>query len=456
MPTTLKDRKPSGRLSLLKVQGRVLAYRTIEGGVYVLHEPRLTGEERERFERLKAWILDRLTPDTLRERRSFYLKAIRKIYSRGLVRRRPPDEETTLKIYYYIIRDVEGLGPLTPLLRDPEVEDITLSYQSDRPVLSVYLSGRGLTSTNIQLSEEEVRRLIFRLAEKCNRTVNLLQPELEGKLAEGVRVQAFLGREVSEKGSHFTIRKPVRRPTLRELVGQGSLSPLAASYLWLVVTTGVSGLIVGEVGSGKTTLLNALLHLIPGDRRIVTLEDTPEISIDHSNWVPLTARPGYGVPDTTGRRPGEISLMDLIPSVLRMRPDYTVIGEVRRAEEARALLEVVTIGSTGLTTFHSSSLESALARLLNMGLDRRQVSLFRVWILVKALKEDDKLRRVVWEICEYDGRSLKPVFKRGPAGLDMAVSPGRSLVVRLAAERAGMSPEEVWSVVERKADEYGR
>ncbi len=452
MPIMLKDR--GGRVNLLEVQGRVLAYRTLKNGVYILHEPRLLQEDKSRLERITEWILDKLTPERLQDKRNFYLEAIRKVYSKGFLRRKPPDGETTLKLYYYIIRDVEGLGPLTPLLRDPEVEDITLSYDSGRPRISVYLSGHGLTPTNIYLEEDEVRQLIFRLAEKCNRTVNLLQPELEGKLAEGVRVQAFLGREVSEKGSHFTIRKPVQRPSLRELVRQGALSPIAAGYLWLVVTAGVSGLIVGEVGSGKTTLLNALLQLIPRDRRIVTLEDTPEISLEHPNWVPLVARPGYGVPNGTGKRPGEITLMELIPSVLRMRPDYTVIGEVRRFAEARALLEVITVGSTGLTTFHAASLDSALARLLNMGLDRRQVSLFKVWILVRALNTNNMVKRVVWEIREYDGRNLRHAFRRGEGGLFLAVDPEGSIVVRYAAERSGMSPVEVWHAVEAKASEY--
>ena len=147
--------------------------------------------------------------------------------------------------------------------------------------------------------------------------------------------------------------------------------------------------------------------------------------------------------------------MDLIPSVLRMRPNYTVIGEIRRPAEVRALLEIVAVGSTGLTTFHASSLKAALNRLLNMGFGTRQISMFKVWILVRALNRESMVRRVIWEICEYNGKSLVCIFKRDSNGLSMAVKPERSIVVKLTAERANMSVNEVLSVIKKKAEEYG-
>ena len=377
-----------------------LTYRKIKDGKYILYEPKLNEEEKEKFERLKKRIYDTVSVKMLKDKEEYYLKMIDEIYSNGWFRKRKPDNETKLRVYYHILRDIEGLGPITPLLKDPLIEDITIQHNGSEKTLVVYLAGLGYTPTNISLEEEEVRNLIFKMAEKTGRAVNLIQPILEGKLGEGIRVHAFLGGEVSERGSTFTIRKAIKRPSLKQLIQYGTLTVEAAKYLSNAVRNGYSGLIIGEVGSGKTTLLNALLKEIPENKRIITLEDTPEIYLEHPGWEPLVARPGYGAPNKDGRKPGEIKIVDLIPSVLRMRPDYCVIGEVRRKEELEPLLEVITIGGAGLTTFHAKSIDKAYQRLINMGLTKDQLTLLKIWVMVKAIEKRGRTKRRVWEIRE--------------------------------------------------------
>ncbi|RLG51452.1 MAG: hypothetical protein DRN99_08510, partial [Thermoproteota archaeon] len=248
-----------------------------------------------------------------------------------------PPRELLKAATYYLLRDLEGLGKLTPLLKDPEIEDIKLPSRGDRR-LWVMLSGRtGWLPTNVELTEEEARELVLKMAELCGKQVSLASPRLEGKLPSGERVQAALGYEVSEGGTTFVIRKYVRRElTLRDWVKQRAISPEAAAYLWLLVEEGISGLVVGETGSGKTTFLSSLLRLIPWDKSIITVEDTPEITLDHENWIQLVTRPGHG----SAR---EIGYADLMRDVLRMRPDYCIVGE-SRGEETRILAQFIAMG----------------------------------------------------------------------------------------------------------------
>ncbi|RLG41801.1 MAG: hypothetical protein DRO05_02910, partial [Thermoproteota archaeon] len=223
------------------------AWRGIKEQKYIVIEPPPLDEEV--IQRAKDYVLSRISFDDLDKLQKIYewgaqkaLKEFKKKY----------DEKTLKSLIYYLKRDIEGLGKLEPIMRDPYVEDVTLPARGGRK-LFVYLAGRGeWLETNIELSEEEARQIVLKLAERAGKQVSLAVPRLEGKLPDGSRVHALYGPAVSEGGTTFTIRKFVVRPRIEQLISWGSVSIEAAAYLWLLAEHGVSGFIVGETGSGKS------------------------------------------------------------------------------------------------------------------------------------------------------------------------------------------------------------
>ncbi|GEM_PF-3307162 len=311
-----------------------VAWRGTKGQRYIVIEP--APPDPEVFQRAKDYVLSRLSFEDLAK--------LQKLYEWGAKRalkdlKKEIDDSTLKSLIYYLKRDIEGLGKLEPIMNDPYVEDVTLPARGGRK-LFVYLAGRGeWLETNIELSEEEARQIVLKLAERVGKQVSLAVPRLEGKLPDGSRVHALYGPAVSEGGTMLTIRKFVVRPRMEQLISWGAVSIEAAAYLWLLAEHGVSGFIVGETGSGKTTFLNALLSLLPKYAHIVTVEDTPEIYLpDHKNWASLIGQPpGMGVKG--------MEIPDLLRDVLRMRPDYVVVGESRGAE-VRLLVQFIHIGHT--------------------------------------------------------------------------------------------------------------
>ncbi len=347
-----------------------------------------------------------------------------------------PPKQLLRAAAYHLLKDMEGLGKLTPLLWDPEIEDIKLPSRGDRR-LWVMLSGlTGWLPTNVELTEDEARELVLKMAELCGKQVSLASPRLEGKLPSGERVQAALGYEISEGGTAFVIRKYVRRKlTLWDWVRQHAITPEAAAYLWLLVEEGISGLIAGETGSGKTTFLSSLLRLIPWDKSIITVEDTPEIALEHRNWIQLVTRPGSG-------STREIGFTELMRDVLRMRPDYCIIGE-SRGEETRILAQFIAMGRTGFATFHAISVQDALRRLLShpLSLTPEQAAMFRVIVLLRIHEG----RRLVAEIAETEAENMlvkaRSLFKLRGGRLEGRVEDSR--VLARVAERRGCSMREV-------------
>ena len=247
-----------------------------------------------------------------------------------------------------------GAGPLQDLLADPEVSDVLVNGPGE-----VWVDrGSGLVRAPVELGDEAaVRRLAQRLATSAGRRLDVAQPTVDARLADGTRLHAVLP-PVSPAGTVISLRVTRRRPfALADLVSCGTLPAGAAELLRRIVRRRLSFAVTGGTGTGKTTVLNALLGEVPAQERVVLVEDSGELSPDHPHVVRLEARQ----PNAEGR--GEVGLRRLVREALRMRPDRLVVGEVRGGEVVDLLAALNTGHEGGCGTVHASSAGALPARI---------------------------------------------------------------------------------------------
>ncbi len=177
------------------------------------------------------------------------------------------------------------------------------------------------------------------------------------------RANATYTSDISSKGPTFTIRRFTKEPwTPIRLMEMHTASPEILAYLWLLIEYEASIMIIGGTSSGKTTFLNAVSFFIPPQARIVSIEDTREINLQHANWLPSVARQGIGTMTLAGTRFGEITLFDLLKESFRQNPDYVIVGEVR-GQEAYVLFQGISSGHPSLSTMHANSVGTLIRRL---------------------------------------------------------------------------------------------
>jgi pilus assembly protein CpaF len=252
-----------------------------------------------------------------------------------------------------------GLGPLEPLLRDPQVDEIMVNGTG--PVW-VERGGRVEPSAVAFATEAELRHAIERILAPLGRRVDEAEPLCDARLPDGSRVNVVIP-PLALDGPVLTIRRfPRRSLGADELVALGTWPAALRDLLAAAVRARLTILVSGGTGSGKTTTLNALSSFVGRGERIVTIEDTAELRLQQPHVVRLEARP----PSVEGR--GEVTIRRLVRNALRMRPDRIVVGEVRGGE-ALDMLAAMTTGHEGsLSTVHAGSPEEALRRLETLAL----------------------------------------------------------------------------------------
>jgi pilus assembly protein CpaF len=252
-----------------------------------------------------------------------------------------------------------GLGPLEPLLADPTVDEVMVNGPG-----AVYVERRGrLERADVEFAgEAELLHAIERVLAPLGRRVDEASPLCDARLADGSRVNVVIP-PLSLSGPCLTVRRFRREGfSLRDLVSNATLPAALAELLAVCVAARASILVSGGTGSGKTTTLNALSGAIPGEERIVTIEDAAELRLRQRHVVRLEARPA----NLEGR--GEVTIRQLVRNALRMRPDRIVVGEVR-GPEALDMLQALNTGHDGsLTTVHANSPEDALRRVETLAL----------------------------------------------------------------------------------------
>ncbi|CEP66279.1 Type II secretion system protein E [Moorella glycerini] len=256
-----------------------------------------------------------------------------------------------------ITDDAVAFGPITPLLNDPEISEVMVNGPQ-----KVYVERRGkLQLTDVRFRDNaHVMHIIEKIVAPLGRRIDESMPMVDARLPDGSRVNAIIP-PVALNGPTITIRKFFKDPlTIEDLIQLGTLTPEIAKFLEMCVKGRLNIIVSGGTGSGKTTTLNILSSFIPGDERIVTIEDAAELQLRQEHVITLESRP----PNIEGR--GAITIRDLVRNALRMRPDRIVVGEVRSGE-ALDMLQAMNTGHDGsLTTGHANSPRDMLSRLETM------------------------------------------------------------------------------------------
>jgi len=307
--------------------------------------------------------------------------------------------ETYEDIRYVLNRDIVGLGPLEPIMRDPANEDIHVIGPHETYVdHGTY----GMLGTSVDFgSPEQFDNWLRNMGERIGDPVSDSDPIVDSTLPDGSRINIIYSDDVSLKGPSLTIRQGEGTPlSVAQITKWGTLSPKLAAYLWLCLENEQTVFVVGETASGKTTTLNCIMSFIPRDSKIYTAEDTAEVLPPHDTWQQLLTREGGGQDSS------DVDMFDLVAAALRSRPDYIVVGEVR-GEEGRMAFQAAQTGHPVMLTFHASDIVSMIQRFtgdpINIPetfMDNADVALFQ-----NRVKQGNDVLRRVTSVQEIEGYS---------------------------------------------------
>ena len=307
-----------------------------------------------------------------------------------------------------ILHEVHGLGPIEPLMRDPEVSDILVNTSKQ-----VYIERQGkLEPTPVIFRDNQhLLQIIDRIVSRVGRRVDESSPMVDARLPDGSRVNAIIP-PLALDGPIMSIRRFGRTPlTIDDLVRNDSVSPDMVTLLRAMVRARLNVLVSGGTGSGKTTLLNCLSAFVPDNERIVTIEESAELQLQQPHVVRLETRPM----NVEGR--GEVTQRDLLRNSLRMRPDRIIVGEVRGAESLDMLQAMNTGHDGSISTVHANSARDSLNRLEMMmqmaGFElpiramRQQISL-ALDVIVHTARMNDGSRKItsITEVVGMEGDTV--------------------------------------------------
>lgn len=331
---------------------------------------------------------------------------------------KPMEAEIKKQIYNEIV----GLGPLQPLLDDPDISEIMVNGPKQ-----VFVERKGrISRARISFeNDEQIRRIIERIISPLGRRIDENHPMVDARLADGSRVNAIIP-PCSIDGSSITIRKfSKEKLTVQDLIQYESMTKEMAEFLHACVASRLNVVISGGTGSGKTTTLNILSSFIPEEERIITIEDAAELQLRQEHVVRLETKP----PDFDGQN--EVTIRMLVKNALRMRPERIIIGECRGGE-AIDMLQAMNTGHDGsMTTVHANSPRDSISRLetlcLMAGMDlpvtviRRQIA-SAVDMIVQQTRLRDGTRKItnITEIVGMEGDTvvMTDLFKFTQTGLE--------------------------------------
>ena len=422
---------------------------TAHGGKrFMVIEPTFTAKDRKSFETIRQILMVELTVDLndIATKKLAEQRLKHKIFD--IIKKYKLDitSGSMKKIIYYAIRDFVYLGKIEPLMHDPMIEEISC----DGTNIPLYIWHREYESmpTNIFFtSDYELDNYARKIAYVSGQHISMAQPIVDASLPGGDRINLTLGREITKKGSTFTIRRFREDPvSIIDLIKYNTMSADIAAYLWWLVEHRSTALVAGGTASGKTTTLNAISTFIPPQQKIVTIEDTQELNLPHENWIPAVARQSF-----SGSTMAEITQFDLLRAALRQRPDIIIVGETR-GREAYTLFQAMATGHGGFSSIHADSVAATLNRLTSAPMDIPKVliayTLHAIILQLKLTIQGRSVRRIIQisEIAGLDDKTgeilLNDVFNWNPS-TDKHTFSGRSILFDKIADRYGQSPDQV-------------
>jgi pilus assembly protein CpaF len=369
-------------------------------------------------------------------------RVLRAVTEQLALDRTPLTRDERRQLVREITDDILGYGPLEPLLRDDSVTEVMVNG-ADR--IYIERSGKIEQAGVTFVDDAHLLRIIDKIVSQVGRRIDEASPMVDARLPDGSRVNAIIP-PLSLRGPTLTIRKFSRDPyTMDDLINFGTLTPKAAHFLAACVQGKLNMLISGGTGTGKTTTLNALSAYVPGDERIVTIEDAAELQLQQEHVITLESRPA----NIEGQ--GEVKIRELVRNALRMRPDRIIVGEVR-GPETLDMLQAMNTGHEGsLTTIHANAPRDALARLetlvLTAGVDlplraiREQVaSAFDILVQISRLVDGSRRISHVTEVLrmESDVITLQDIFLARPPDEEAAAAQVSRLLSPLSC--TGLKP----------------
>jgi pilus assembly protein CpaF len=320
----------------------------------------------------------------------------------------PLNQQEIERLIVEVQHETFGLGPIEPLLADPDISDILVNNCSN-----TYIERFGkLQKTDVLFRDDHhLMQIIERIVSKVGRRIDESSPYVDARLPDGSRVNAIIP-PLAIDGPVLSIRRFGLEPLkIGDLLRLSSLDTRMHKILEGAVKARLNILISGGTGSGKTTLLNVLSEFISSAERIISIEDSAELHLKQDHVVRLETRP----PNIEGK--GEVTQRDLVRNALRMRPDRIILGEVRGGE-ALDMLQAMNTGHDGsLSTIHANTTRDAMARLETMvlmaGMDlpekaiREQIA-SAIDIIIQTVRFSDGTRKIVkmTEMTGMEGNTL--------------------------------------------------
>ncbi len=440
--------------------GRIIYDHDKSEYLYEVWEPQLDDKEQKLLSLLKDSLNRTLEYEwdkmAAKDKEEYLKEAVESfIKSRGL-RLEPSSRD---KVVYYLIRDFVGYGPIDAFMADPRVEDVSCDG-TNIPLFVFHQRFESIKTAVIFPDEDALNSFVVALGQRCGKQLSVASPILDGTSREGHRIQATYSKEVTTRGSSFTIRRFKEKPfTPVELIKFNTASPDMVAYIWIAIEHGKSMMVCGGTASGKTATLNSAGLFIRPGAKIVSIEDTREINLPHENWIPGTTRSGVGERRADGKQGGEIDMYDLVRAALRQRPNYIIVGEVR-GKETYTMFQAMATGHPTMSTMHADSVKSMVNRLENPPINTPRILLTAlnfVIIQTHARIGDSIVRRIkqVVELVGFEPETneliTNTVYEWDPA-TDSFLYKGHSFLFDEIMEMKNMTHEEMEAEFQRRVD----